>query len=72
VYTYCLPCHTIGLVFPDISKGMTLYTQAAITKIEVKGIPNEYNSAILYSLHLTEHPINTIMQGIRLSNVKYE
>jgi hypothetical protein len=66
---YCLRCHTIGLVFPDNNKGMTLYTQAAITKIEAKGIPNEYNGVILSSLHLAEHPI---MQGIRLSNVKYD
>ena len=71
LYTYCLPCHTIGLVFPNISKGMTLYTQAAITKIEAKGIPSEHNGVMPYPLHFVEHPINIIMQGITLSNVKY-
>jgi hypothetical protein len=69
---YCLPCQTIGLVFPDISKGMTLYTQAAITNIEAKGIPSKHNAVIPYSLYFAEHPINTTIQGIRLSKVKFE
>jgi hypothetical protein len=62
----------MGLVFPDISRGTTLYTQAAITNIEAKGIPSEHNGLIPYSLYFAEHPINTIIQGIRLSKVKYE
>ena len=69
---YCLPCQTIGLVFPDISRGTTLYTQAAITNIEAKGIPSKHNGVIPYSLYFAEHPINTTIQGIRLSKVKFE
>ena len=68
---YCLSCHTIGLVFPDISRGTILYIQATITNIEAKGIPREHSGVILYSLHFAEHPINTIIQGIKLSNIKY-
>jgi hypothetical protein len=69
---YCLPCHTIGFVFPDITKGTTLYTHAAITNIEAKGIPSEYNGVTPYSLHFGAQPTKTIMQAIRLSNIKNE
>ena len=35
-YVYCLPCHTIGLVFPQINKGAITYEQTITTKIEAK------------------------------------